>query len=281
MPKSILVTGATGNVGLHLTELLLAVGAQVRALCRDPAKVSLLPRGALPVAGDLTDAESLVSALGGVSRAFVILAEDGGAAFSEAVRSCPGLEHLVVLSANAPGGRDMANPLFRKHVMGEARLASTGLPVTVLRPGPFASLALQWAPSIRQRGVVGAAHPEVALPVIDPRDIAEVAATILLGPPGSGVLGLSGPQMLDTYDRARILGDVLGRQVRVQHLTEEQWIAAVAVRLPEAYARALLGVERYLAELRPPVVATVQEVTAHPARSFRSWAEANAPAFAG
>ncbi|MEU6035564.1 NmrA family NAD(P)-binding protein [Actinomadura sp. NPDC047616] len=68
---TILVTGATGNVGRPLVERLLADGHRVRALTRDPAKANL-PAGAEVVAGNLADTASLSAAFDGVSAAHLI-----------------------------------------------------------------------------------------------------------------------------------------------------------------------------------------------------------------
>jgi (4-alkanoyl-5-oxo-2,5-dihydrofuran-3-yl)methyl phosphate reductase len=285
MTRRVLVTGATGVVGRHLAARLAAAGVEVHALCRDPARAAgVLPEGVRIAPGDLTDARSVADALRGVDRAFVVLTDDDGAAFAEAVRANDPPEHLVVLSANAPDDPATTNPLFRKHVLGESRLRDTGVPLTVLRSGPFASLALGWAPSIRAAGVVGAVHPELAVPVVDPRDIAEVARVVLLGAPTEHVaepLTLSGPEVLDTHDRVRILGEVLGRALVVRTLDEDQWVRAVSGRLPESYARALLEVERHLLALRPPVTTTVPRLTGVPARTFHGWATEHAAAFRG
>ncbi|REE96253.1 SDR family oxidoreductase [Thermomonospora umbrina] len=282
MAPRVLVTGATGAVGRHLTRRLLEEGAEVRALCRDPARP--LPDGAERVIGDLTDATSLHPALKGVDRAFVLLTDDAGAAFAQAVNDvgADSLDRLVLLSANAPDGPEHDNPLFRKHVLGEARMAASGVPTTVLHPGPFASLALGWAPAIRVSGVVRVVHPDLAVPVIDPRDIGDVAAVALLGSdraPAGGTLPLSGPQRLDVRARVRTLGRVLGRTLRVERVGEDEWVRSVSGRLPEWYARALMGVERHLAEVEPAVVPTVRRVTGREARTFGEWAEDNAAAF--
>ena len=51
---TILVTGATGNVGRNVVDQLVQRGADVRALVRDPAKAGL-PGGIEAVQGDLLD----------------------------------------------------------------------------------------------------------------------------------------------------------------------------------------------------------------------------------
>ncbi|MGW2546943.1 NAD(P)H-binding protein, partial [Kitasatospora sp. NPDC001574] len=116
--------------------------------------------------------------------------------------------------------------------------------------------------------------------VVDPRDIADVAAAVLAGPaPAPGPLVLSGPQALDTHERVRILAEVTGRPLTVRRLSAEAWVRLAGDRLPEAYARALLGVEEYLRRVPPPLTGTVQEYTGRPARPFRAWVEDHAAEF--
>lgn len=85
MPKRVLVTGATGTVGRHLTRRLVAEGVAVRALCRNPAR-AVLPEQAERVAGDLTDRAAVREALRDADRAYMVLADDAGAACAEAIR---------------------------------------------------------------------------------------------------------------------------------------------------------------------------------------------------
>ena len=61
----ILVTGATGFVGVHLVRKLAGRGMAVRALVRDPDKAGRLPEGVEAVRGDISDRESLVRAASG------------------------------------------------------------------------------------------------------------------------------------------------------------------------------------------------------------------------
>jgi uncharacterized protein YbjT (DUF2867 family) len=68
---TVLVAGATGNVGRPLVEQLLAAGHRVRALTRNPEKADL-PAGAEVVAGNLAETASLSAAFSGVSAAHLI-----------------------------------------------------------------------------------------------------------------------------------------------------------------------------------------------------------------
>jgi nucleoside-diphosphate-sugar epimerase len=67
----VLVTGATGKVGYAIASALLDRGESVRALVRDPkGAASVLPAGIEPVAGDVTEPESLAGAVDGCELVF-------------------------------------------------------------------------------------------------------------------------------------------------------------------------------------------------------------------
>src|SRR2546426_4377097 len=98
-----LVTGATGFVGGHLVEVLLARGDEVTALVRSPRKAASLPgRGVHLVEGDLSDAASLVGACAGreiVYHAAGLIAARSGAEFLAVNRD--GTERLLLAAAQA------------------------------------------------------------------------------------------------------------------------------------------------------------------------------------
>ena len=77
---TILVTGATGNVGRQVVQQLVQRGAQVRALVRNPATADL-PAEVEVVQGDLLDVEALRSAFQGVSTLFLLNAVEDERAF--------------------------------------------------------------------------------------------------------------------------------------------------------------------------------------------------------
>ena len=55
---TVLITGATGQVGNAIARRLAADGVEVRALVRSPERARVLPEGVEPVFGDVTDAAS-------------------------------------------------------------------------------------------------------------------------------------------------------------------------------------------------------------------------------
>ena len=67
---TVLITGATGQVGHAIARRLAGDGVEVRALVRSAKRAEVLPEGAQPVFGDVTDAESLRAALDGCATVY-------------------------------------------------------------------------------------------------------------------------------------------------------------------------------------------------------------------
>ena len=61
----------------------------------------------------------------------------------------------------------------------EAAVTQSGVPWTILRPFGFMSNALRWVDQLREGDVVREPFANVAVAVIDPHDIAAVAASAL------------------------------------------------------------------------------------------------------
>ena len=75
MKSTVLVLGATGMVGSHVARSLFDHGEPVRAFVRDPVRAAQLLGSTMPLAvGDLTDPVTVRSALDGVDRVLLCLA---------------------------------------------------------------------------------------------------------------------------------------------------------------------------------------------------------------
>ncbi|MCH8920460.1 MAG: NmrA family NAD(P)-binding protein, partial [Chloroflexi bacterium] len=98
----ILVVGATGTIGKYVVTGLKAKGEQVRAMIHNPEKALSREPGVEYVTGDLEKPESVIAALQGVEKAFLLSPEDPRMAelhgkFAAAAKDA-GLRHLVRLS---------------------------------------------------------------------------------------------------------------------------------------------------------------------------------------
>ncbi|MBF9127567.1 NAD(P)H-binding protein [Plantactinospora sp. S1510] len=277
---TVLVTGATGNIGRHVVRGLLAAGVAVRAVVRDPEAADL-PDGAEVVRGDLTRPEELVGALAGIDTVFLLWpfpTAEGAATVLEVIAAYAG--HVVYVSSMSV--RDDQEPAANG-VWGEVEhlIEKSGLAWTFLRPGGFATNTLEWAGQIRADGTVRWVYGGAGRSLIHERDIAEVAVRALTDPGHIGArYVLTGPEVLTQEEQVRIIGEVIGRPAR--------W-----VEIPVAQARQILvdgwagaglvdGALGYWARLvtdPEPVTRTVEEVTGVPARTFRNWAADHADEF--
>ena len=277
----ILVTGATGNVGREVVNLLLSGGEKVVAVTRNPTKAAL-PDGAHVVGGDPSRPQTLMPALRGVDTVFISPRALGDATAELLKLSAEqGAQRVVLLSAvtvQDGGGEKRFADAFK--AVEDAAKAS-GLPWTILRCAEFASNNLMWAPQIRSTGIVRGAYGDGANSTIHERDIAAVSALALVDAAHAGhTYVLTGPQSLSQRDKVRIIGEAIGREVLWEEISPQQVREAMLAQgLPVEIPDRLLG---YLASRvgQPgPSSTDVEQVLGRPALTFAQWAAEHAAAF--
>jgi uncharacterized protein YbjT (DUF2867 family) len=267
---TILVTGATGNVGRPLTAQLLAGGHRVRAMTRNPAKAEL-PAGAEVVAGDLGDPASLAAAAAGADAVHLISLEE---ALANAPAIVAALKEAGVRRVTVLKGGTYASPL-------DEAVTASGLEHTFLSPVEFMSNALEWATSVQAEGVVREGFPESKSAMVHDADIASVAATALTNAGHDGKdYWLTGPEVLTPPEKVRLLGAAIGRELTFIPLTQEE-IAAQwrGEGYPEEDIEFFIAMRTDPPEAGYTVLPTVEEVTGRPARTFAEWAREHAAAF--
>lgn len=284
---TILVTGANGTTGGATLQALAARGAHVRALVRDVSKLDA-PDGVEVVVGDFDDESSLLAALDGVERAFLVgassprQADQEGAFISAASRV--GLEQIVALSvigADAPGVEALR--FGAAHVGVEAALASSGIPTTLLRPNSFFQNLLGQAPSIAGTGVFYSPLSTGArVSAVDATDIGEVAAIALTEAGHVGqAYALTGPEALSDDDVAARLSAALGIEVsHVQVPLDAARETFLAGGYPEWNADGLLELFAfYETGGAAGVSGDIERVLGRPPRSIDDFARAHAATF--
>jgi uncharacterized protein YbjT (DUF2867 family) len=190
---------------------------------------------------------------------------------------------VVVLSSKAVSDQEFAgldNPLYAKHLRGEEAVRALGVPWTFLRPGGLASNALRWAGSVRREGVVRALFPELAAPLLDPRDLADVAVAALLADGHEGrVHTLTGPEIITVREQVAVLREETGRDIRFEEISEADAPAVLGPGLPKGFIDIYIPVQKQYLKTRPVVLPTLREITGGPGRTFREWARENSAAF--
>jgi uncharacterized protein YbjT (DUF2867 family) len=213
---TIVVTGATGNVGRPLVAELVGAGARVRAITRTPGTAGFDPR--VEVAGSAAEALPGASAVFLNSRAL-------GADLAKVVMHCrrAGVTKVVALSAiNADDDFARQPSRFRgdRNKEVEQLAVDSGLAWVSLRPTVFATnFAGMWSAQIRAGDVVAGPYAAASAAPIVESDISAVAARALLTDEFVGQrIPLTGPQALTNSELVEIIGDVLGRPLRYREI---------------------------------------------------------------
>jgi uncharacterized protein YbjT (DUF2867 family) len=212
---TVLVTGATGNVGSAVVAALAARGEPVRAFVRDPG--ARLGEHAELALGDFADPSSLRRALDGVDRVF-LASGDGPAkvahecAVIDAAAAC-GVRLLAKASA---AGADAASPLPGAAYNGriEEHLRGSGIPWVTLRAGFFMTNLLASAGEVRATGRLMAPAGTGRVAMIDPRDVGAVGAAVLTSDGHERrVYELTGPEAIGYAEVAHALSAAVGRSI--------------------------------------------------------------------
>lgn len=262
-----LVTGARGGVARAVIDRLVAAGEDVRAASSDPSATP--PIEGVPVVGfDLADPDNLKAVLDGVDRVFMYAVHSGVENFLAAARDA-GVPHIVLLSSIA--AEFPSNPIGDLHLAVENPLRESGIAYTILRPGMFATNALRWADAVRS-GVVALPYPEAHVTPIHEGDMADVAAAALTGPGHEGrIYPLDGPESLTVRRQVELIGEAIGRDLRVEVLPPEK---ATAV-MPAPVLEMLAGAVGKPQTPGPNSGA----ITGIPSRTFAQWARDHAEDF--
>jgi uncharacterized protein YbjT (DUF2867 family) len=279
----ILVTGATGRVGRAVVAQLLAAGMPVRALTRRPDAAGF-PAAVEVVAGDLTVPESLDAALQGVGAVFLLWTAPPSTVPAVVDRLASHARRVVFLSSPHRTPHpffQQPNPMAALHADIERLIATAGLASTIIRPGMFASNArLWWANAIRERAVVRWPYAAAETAPIDERDVAAVASRALCEEQHAGAdYVLTGPDSLSQAEQVSMIGSAIGRRIRFEELSAEEFRRETANSWPRQVVDMLLAA--WGATIGRPafVTSTVADVLGSPARPFRQWAVDHAEAF--
>lgn len=275
----ILVTGPTGNVGSRLVEELRSAGVPLRALVRDLSHApGLEARGVDVVIGSFEDEASLLRALTGVRRLFLLSPPGTESMVAHQTRVveqavAAGVEHVVKQSSIGADEQTGA-AIIDAHRRIEEHIEGSGLAWTHLRPNWFMQNELGQADSIARDGVFYA--PDVTrVSMVDARDVAAVAAAVLTGEGHEGkAYVLTGPEALSYDALAERYQRLLGKPVRWAEVTLEQAREAMlAAGLPDELAS---GFAEIMARYRQGgVTATVspdvERLLDRPPRSFEQF----------
>ncbi len=283
-----LIIGGTGKIGRELIKQLTGSGTKIRALVRDNRKAGLLKGpGVEIVKGDLGNPKSLDAALRGIDRVFLLSSADPFQVElqSNLVQAAKraGIRLLVKLSVYG-AGPDATPALMRWHWMTEQEIRASGVPFTFLRPNFFMQNFLGYAGAIANSGLFTGNAGDGKLGLVDVRDIAAVAATVLTGTGYEGqVYELTGPEALSFSEAATKLSSLLGKTVTYRDLsTADALLGMRRMGMPGWMADAFTQLGVYFrtgaGSRISPVIA---DLTRKPPRTFDGFLRENLESFRG
>src|SRR5262245_20555731 len=291
------VTGSTGNTGRVIVEKLLVKGKKVRAVGRSAERLQpLVQKGAEAFVGSTTDSSAMLRAFQGAQAAYVLVPPDYGAenfrayqnetgkTYASAIRQA-GVPFVVNLSSVGAQLSQGAGPISGLHDVEQHLNELKGVNVVHLRPGFFMENLLFSLDLIRKQNINGSAlRGDLPIPMIATRDIAEVAAQLLLGLDFSGhsTRELLGQRDISMQEATRIIGKAIGKEALsyVQFPYEQAEQAMRGMGLSRDVAHSLTEMDHALNEGRVRPLEKRSAANTTPT-SFEQFAEILAAAYRG
>ena len=275
---TILVTGATGNIGRHVVDRLVQAGARVWALTRNPAAANL-PDSVEVVQGDLECPETLAPAFEDVERLYLFPVPATATEVAELAKKA-GIRRIVVLSSGSAPWEAKYHPRGLYFLLVERAVEDVGVEWTHVRPTGLMLNSLTWAETIRAEGVVRAPYGNAAYPHVHEADVAEVAAAALLedGHVGKKYI-VSGPEPITQIEQVRAIGAAIGREIRFEELTPEQARKLWSQFMPEDEIDTELMILGESVDKPKKAWPTYERVTGRTGRSYAQWAVEHANDF--
>lgn len=233
---SILVTGGTGTVGSAVVRELVAKGADVKVLTRDPAKLAG-QKGVTPVQGNLLEPATVRRVFDGADSVFLLNPVSQTEA-SEALMAITGMrlakvKRVVYLSVHDTEKAAWL-PHFGAKVGAEQALKVSGMPFTILRPNNFYQNDYWFKDVLLQYGVYPQPIGSAGLSRVDVRDIAEAAAIALTTSGHEGQsYDLVGPEAVTGESTAKSWSAALGKPIAYAGDDLDAWEKASLQYLPD------------------------------------------------
>ncbi|KSV71263.1 nucleoside-diphosphate sugar epimerase [Sinorhizobium sp. GW3] len=232
MSDTLLVTGATGQLGKLVLDQLLASGiapARIIATSRDTAKLAdYIARGVQARVADFDDPASLDQAFAGADRILIIstdaLDQPGKrlkqhrAAVAAAKKA--GAKHIVYTSMPSP--ETSVIPFAPDHLGTENAIKATGIPYTILRNGWYMENLFMALPHALETGQWYSSSGEGRLAHIARGDAAKAAAAALAASTSeSHTYTLTGGELRSTDEIAALVAKATGKSLNVVHISDE------------------------------------------------------------
>ncbi|MFQ6170445.1 NmrA family NAD(P)-binding protein [Oryzobacter sp. R7] len=251
---TIVVTGATGQLGRLAVEALLRRGADPRdvlATGRDTARLAdLASLGVRTAVVDYDDRATLDTAFEGADRVLFVSGSEVGRRIAQhttvvAAAKAAGVSLLVYTSI--PKADTSGLVLAADHLATERLIRESGVPFSLLRNSWYLENYLPQIPTYLEHGVVGSAG-EGRVSAATRADYADAAAVVLLADDSAGTVHELGGESFTLAELAAAVADASGREVTYTDVPAEQLTEIlVGAGLPRGYAEVLADADTGLA----------------------------------
>jgi uncharacterized protein YbjT (DUF2867 family) len=282
--RNIVITGATGNVGRALIELLSQKRGDFKiwaALKSEAADQDFLQQYPVEcIAFDFDVPESAVSALKNCDTLFLLRPphiSDVKKYFRPLIATALAqqVKHLVFLSVQGAE----SSSLIPHHKI-EKLIVESGIPYTFLRPAYFMqNFSTTLRHDIVEKGQIFLPAGTAKFTLIDVEDVAAVAAEVLAYPEAHAFQAyeLTNNEQLSFGEMAAVLSDVLGKEIRyISPNLIHFYYKKRAEGMPAAFVLVMIMLH-YLPRFKavPSLSGSVAELTGKAPRSFRDFVKAN------
>ncbi|CCQ47731.1 quinone oxidoreductase 2 [Pseudarthrobacter siccitolerans] len=254
---SIVVTGATGQLGRHVVEALLErkVPAQeIVATGRSLEKLADFAERGVQVKGmDYADPASVAEALKGASKVLLISGSEVGQRVEQhrTVIEAAKAEGVELLAYTSIANADTTGmKLAAEHQATEAILRESGVPFVLLRNGWYLENYTDQLPGTLAQGAIAGSAGEGRVSAAARADYAHAAAAVLVADGQAGrIYELGGDEPFTMAELAAEISAAAGKHISYQDLPAPEYAGMLAgFGVPETFADILadsdLGIAR-------------------------------------
>jgi uncharacterized protein YbjT (DUF2867 family) len=272
MAETILVTGATGNVGSEVVKQLSRnrLDVNIVAAVHSVKNAKRVEADGIEVVSiDYNKPESLSAAFKDADKLFLLTQFQSGMVQHSSnllteVKNVGTIKHIVKLSVMGAEGE----PGGRLHRQAEKMIENSGITYTFLRPNAFMQNFVNfYSHPIKEQGALYLPAGDGKVSFVDVRDIASVAVQALLnnndGRHNGKTHDITGPEAISYDDATRILSEQVGKKISYVNVSEDDAHKATKeIGLDDWLVNTILEGYRYLRKGHfSPVTTVVEELT--------------------